>query len=109
MQLEKKLNEQAFATHHEPRRENCTSPGPSPRSSSLPVQENQPPIRHYRSMLVVDAPTLGPLKPVTYDELYVQDGHYGYGIVRWQALGEAAHLLTFIPTDRDHSLTLLPA
>ncbi|KAI1503039.1 hypothetical protein F5X99DRAFT_376577 [Biscogniauxia marginata] len=46
-------------------------PVSSTRSSSLPEPENQPPsIRNYRSMLVVDAPTLGPLKPMSYDELY---------------------------------------
>lgn len=43
------------------------------RSNSVLDQENQPPsVRHYRSMLVVDAPSLGPHKPISYDELYVQ-------------------------------------
>ncbi len=35
-------------------------------------QENQVlSMRHYRSMLVVDAPSLGPHKPMSYDEFYV--------------------------------------
>lgn len=35
-------------------------------------QENQlPSMRHYRSMLVVDVPFLGPYRPMSYDELYV--------------------------------------
>lgn len=50
-----------------------TPPAPSARSSSLPYKENQAPagsVRHYRSMLHVDAPSLGPLKPMDYAELY---------------------------------------
>lgn len=56
-----------------PKRESAaTPPTPADRSSSLPDQENQiPSVRHYRSMLVVDAPSLGPHKPITYDELYL--------------------------------------
>ncbi|KAI1107582.1 Septin-domain-containing protein [Jackrogersella minutella] len=55
-----------------PQRESTTPPVPSVRSSSLLDQENQPPsVRHYRSMLVVDAPSLGPHKPISYDELYM--------------------------------------
>jgi septin 7 len=43
--------------------------------TALPRQENQEPsIRHYRSMLVVDAPTIGPLKPLDYSGLYDNDG-----------------------------------
>ncbi|KAI1487395.1 Septin-domain-containing protein [Biscogniauxia mediterranea] len=55
------------------RRDSATLPPVSTaRSSSLPEPENQPPsVRHYRSMLVVDTPSLGPLKPMSYDELYV--------------------------------------
>ncbi|KAI2468783.1 Septin-domain-containing protein [Annulohypoxylon bovei var. microspora] len=54
-----------------PQRESTTPPVPSVRSSSLLDQENQPPVRHYRSMLVVDAPSLGPHKPISYEELYI--------------------------------------
>lgn len=53
----------------------------SGRSSSYPNKENQDPapsMRHIRSMLHVDAPTLGPLKPVLnstdYAELYTHNG-----------------------------------
>jgi hypothetical protein len=52
-----------------------TPPVPSVRHSSLALgQENRDQsIRHYRSMLVVDAPILGPLKPLDYTELYPED------------------------------------
>ncbi|KAI0854311.1 Septin-domain-containing protein [Daldinia vernicosa] len=53
-----------------PQRESATSPTQAMRSSTRLDQENQPPARHYRSLLVVDAPSLGPLKPMSYDELY---------------------------------------
>lgn len=92
VQLDKKID-------NNPRRfcEPCVIDGPSPapsfRSSSLPAQENQLPIRHYRSMLVVDAPAIGPLKPITYDELHVHKRDFDYGILNWQAPGEAASLL----------------
>ncbi|KAI3329429.1 Septin-domain-containing protein [Xylariaceae sp. AK1471] len=42
------------------------------RASSLPDQENQAPSTlHYRSMLVVDTPSLGPHRPICYDEFCV--------------------------------------
>ncbi|KAF4982736.1 hypothetical protein FZEAL_1689 [Fusarium zealandicum] len=61
----------------------------SKRASSLPVRpdnQNLPPpstsrpatIRHYRSMLDVDVeepPSLNPMKPMTFDELYVDPVH----------------------------------
>ncbi|KAI1384996.1 Septin-domain-containing protein [Hypoxylon trugodes] len=54
-----------------PQRESSTPPALAVRPSSLVDQENQPPsVRHFRSMLVVDAPSLGPHKPMSYDELY---------------------------------------
>ncbi|KAI1802684.1 Septin-domain-containing protein [Daldinia bambusicola] len=54
-----------------PQRESAPSPSPAVRSSTRLDQENRPPsVRHYRSMLVVDAPSLGPLKPMSYEELY---------------------------------------
>jgi hypothetical protein len=59
-----------------------SSLAPAPRFSGLISQENQTPsIRHYRSMLVVDAPSLGPLKPMSYDELYV---HSTAGTTPWR-------------------------
>ncbi|KAI5926655.1 Septin-domain-containing protein [Camillea tinctor] len=56
-----------------PRRDSATLPPvSSTRSTSLPKPENHPPpVRHYRTMLVIDAPSLGPLNPMSYDELYV--------------------------------------
>lgn len=56
-----------------PHRDSATPPTPGARSSSILLgQENHqaPSVRHYRSMLVVDAPSLGPHKPISYDELY---------------------------------------
>ncbi|KAK6197758.1 hypothetical protein LQW54_010596 [Pestalotiopsis sp. IQ-011] len=75
-----------------PRRIQAMEPPPS-RSSLLSVattnsqpasfvrssQENRDPaVRHYRSMLVVDAPALRPLKPLDYSELYNSNGPYSH-------------------------------
>ena len=43
---------------------------PSTRTSSLPIDHKENVIRHYRSMLDVDAPRLPLAKPLSYDELY---------------------------------------
>jgi len=50
-------------------------PVPSTRSSSLPTgKENSGSIRHYRSMLDVEGPPkLGPLKPLTYEEIHLEE------------------------------------
>lgn len=54
-------------------REPIHTPPLSLRISSMADQENQnPSFRHYRSMLVVDAPSLGPHKPMSYDEFRVE-------------------------------------
>ncbi|KAI0483316.1 Septin-domain-containing protein [Xylariaceae sp. FL0804] len=56
------------------RRESAgTPPIPlSTQASSLSDKENQTQsVRHYRSMLIVDAPTLGPHQPMSYDEFDV--------------------------------------
>lgn len=54
-------------------REPIHTPPLSVRIGSMADQENQnPSIRHYRSMLVVDAPSLGPHKPMSYDEFRVE-------------------------------------
>ncbi len=45
-------------------------PMPSTRTSSLPIDHKENVIRHYRSMLDVDAPRLPLAKPLSYDELY---------------------------------------
>ena len=55
---------------------------PSNRSASLALPsgpENQEPstIRHYRSMLVVDAPRLAPLAPLCFDEILVSSNNLG--------------------------------
>lgn len=49
-------------------------------SVALPSgSENQEPstIRHYRSMLVVDAPRLAPLAPLCFDEILVSSNNLG--------------------------------
>ncbi|KAK9776633.1 putative Septin-domain-containing protein [Seiridium cardinale] len=66
------------------------STAPTPRASSLALsnQENQAPsIRHYRSMLVVDAPTIRPLKPLDYSGLYDNDSSLAYDIEFPQSSG----------------------
>ncbi|KAI1845776.1 hypothetical protein JX265_000045 [Neoarthrinium moseri] len=80
VQLDKTLALEAAAAEVAKKRESTgTPPVPTTRHSSLALtgQENRDPsIRHYRSMLVVDAPTLpslGPLKPMDCTELYDQD------------------------------------
>ncbi|KAK7956021.1 septin [Apiospora aurea] len=77
VQLDKSITEEALAAQAAQAREQSgTPPIPAARSSSYPHKENQAPapVRHIRSMLHVDAPTLGPLKPVLnstdYAELY---------------------------------------
>lgn len=46
-------------------------PIPAARSSSLRDQDSRPPpVSTYRSMLDVDAPNIGPLQLMVYDELY---------------------------------------
>ncbi|KAM0438802.1 hypothetical protein ACHAPT_001561 [Fusarium lateritium] len=72
-----------FLTSAPPVESNAKLSNDSKRASSLPVgQENQPPspdsspatVQHYRSMLDVEAqepPTLSPMNPMTFDELYV--------------------------------------
>ncbi|KAK8080743.1 hypothetical protein PG997_008561 [Apiospora hydei] len=77
VQLDKSITEEALAAQAvQAREQSGTPPAPSARSSSYPHKENQAPapVRHIRSMLHVDAPTLGPLKPVLnstdYAELY---------------------------------------
>ncbi|KAI0539324.1 Septin-domain-containing protein [Xylaria digitata] len=48
------------------------TPPLSARTSGMADQENQvPSMRQFRSMLVVDAPSLGPHKPISYDEFYI--------------------------------------
>ncbi|KAI1134514.1 Septin-domain-containing protein [Hypoxylon sp. FL0543] len=54
-----------------PQKDSTTPPAARVRPSSLLDQENHPLSRQYRSMLVVDAPSLGPHKPISYEELYV--------------------------------------
>ncbi|KAI1757283.1 Septin-domain-containing protein [Xylaria castorea] len=57
-----------YSKHREP----IHTPPLSVRTNSMPKQENwTPSIHHYRSMLVVDAPSLGPHKPISYDEFHV--------------------------------------
>lgn len=63
------------------------TPAPSSRSVSVALpsrSENQEPstIRHYRSMLVVDAPRLAPLAPVCFDEILVSSTSLGTCIPR---------------------------
>lgn len=74
VQLNKAAAAEAIAAEAAKARESApTPPAPSARSSSLPYKENLAPlasVRHYRSMLHVDAPSLGPLKPMDYAELY---------------------------------------
>lgn len=79
VQLDKSAALETLALQSAANRESTGSPfPPSTRHSSLALsadlQENQSPsIRHYRSMLVVDAPTLpalGPVRPMDYAELY---------------------------------------
>lgn len=54
-----------------PQRDSATPPAPATRTSSQLDRENQHlSVRHYRSMLVVDAPSLGPHQPISYEELY---------------------------------------
>lgn len=89
-----------------PRRIQAMEPPPS-RSSLLSVattnsqpasfvrssQENRDPaVRHYRSMLVVDAPALRPLKPLDYSELYNSNGPYSHGTAR--LLGVSCSIIT---------------
>lgn len=60
-----------------------TPPSPKLRNSCLTLsdQENEnPSARHYRSMLVVDTPTLGPLKPLDYAGLYNSEEDFPCGI-----------------------------
>ncbi|KAI0132206.1 septin [Xylariales sp. AK1849] len=79
VQLDKYVAIEAAAAEAAKKRESAqTPPVPSVRHSSLPsAKENQDPsIRHYRSMLVVDAPTLGPLRPMDYKEFY--DAHQSF-------------------------------
>ncbi|KAI1127723.1 hypothetical protein F5Y10DRAFT_242255 [Nemania abortiva] len=62
------LTQVISAKHREPIH---TPPIPA-RTDSMANQENQnPSVRQYRSMLVVDAPSLGPHKPISYDEFHV--------------------------------------
>ncbi|KAI1279155.1 Septin-domain-containing protein [Xylaria sp. FL0933] len=59
-------------TIHSKHREPIHTPPLSARTNGMVDQENQvPSMRHFRSMLAVDAPFLGPYKPMSYDELYV--------------------------------------
>ncbi|KAI1168844.1 Septin-domain-containing protein [Nemania serpens] len=61
-------------------REPIHTPPLSVRIGSMADQENQnPSIRHYRSMLVVDAPSLGPHKPMSYDEFRVEPVPAAFG------------------------------
>ncbi|KAJ2984780.1 hypothetical protein NUW58_g5879 [Xylaria curta] len=53
-------------------REPVHIPPLSVRTNRMAYQENQMPNRHYRSMLVVDAPSLGPHRPISYDEFHVE-------------------------------------
>lgn len=79
VQLDKAVANAALSSVAMPSQESVGCPPvPSQRSSSLPGQENEnPAIRHYRSMLIVDAPTIMPIKPMDYQELYDQPPCYG--------------------------------
>ncbi|KAL7629491.1 Cell division control protein 3 [Parahypoxylon ruwenzoriense] len=69
VQLDSNIVMESFAS---PKRESATLPSPATKFDNPLSQENQPPsVRHYRSMLVVDAPSLGPHKPISYEELYI--------------------------------------
>ncbi|KAK8033455.1 cell division control CDC3 [Apiospora marii] len=84
VQLDKTTTQEAIMAQAIKAREFGGTPGPSGRSSSFTNKENQDPapsMRHIRSMLHVDAPTLGPLKPVLnstdYAELYTHNASNG--------------------------------
>lgn len=74
VQLDKTAAAEAMAYEAAKARESAPTPSALfARSNGLPYKENQAPpgsVRHYRSMLHVDAPSLGPLKPMDYAELY---------------------------------------
>ena len=75
VQLDKSVDMATNIADAESARDLSMPPVPSARSSSLPSgKENNASIRHYRSMLDVEGPPkLGPLKPFTCDELYVDN------------------------------------
>ena len=72
-----------------------TGPVPNVRSSSLRAQGNRPlPNSPYGSMLYVDAPRLGPLQAMVYDELYppgciTEDG------TGWSLMGSCNNSLAY--------------
>lgn len=72
IQLDHSFSMSTQAVDHKP-----WGPSHRPRLSvgatSVGNQENQVPVsRYYRSMLVVDAPLLGPHKPLSFDEFSVE-------------------------------------
>lgn len=75
------------------------SPPASAGTDSMANQENQnPSVRHYRSMLVVDAPSLGPHKPISYDEFLVgaMPGIFSSGIIMRPEPGQTETTLNSI-------------
>lgn len=80
-----------------------TTTSSQPGSSARVSQENRDPsVRHYRSMLVVDAPALRPLKPMDYSELYGSDGLCSDGISTFWCLLQHSSLPTSIIIDSVH-------
>ncbi|KAI2629889.1 Septin-domain-containing protein [Hypoxylon sp. NC1633] len=68
------LDSKHFMENFMPLRDTNATTSATMSNSDQETQENQenlpPSVRHYRSMLVVDAPSLGPHKPISYEELY---------------------------------------